>query len=95
MSDTLMISVSGMRGIVGKDLTPELVARHAAALGAWVRASGGTHVVLGRDARTAGAMFARAATAGFSRSASTSSTSAWCRRRRCRWRSSITAPAPG
>ena len=33
MSDTLMISVSGMRGIVGKDLTPELVARHAAALG--------------------------------------------------------------
>ena len=35
MSDTLMITVSGMRGIVGKDLTPELVARHAAALGAW------------------------------------------------------------
>ena len=30
-----MISVSGMRGIVGTDLTPELVARHAAALGAW------------------------------------------------------------
>jgi len=28
MSDTLMVSVSGMRGIVGKDLTPELVARH-------------------------------------------------------------------
>ncbi len=65
MSDTLMISVSGMRGIVGKDLTPELVARHAAALGAWVRASGGTRVVLGRDARTSGEMFARAATAGF------------------------------
>ena len=37
MSDTLMISVSGMRGHVGTDLTPELVARHAAALGAWVR----------------------------------------------------------
>jgi phosphomannomutase len=64
-SDTLMISVSGMRGIVGKDLTPELVARHAAALGAWVRTNGGTSVVLGRDARTSGAMFARAATAGF------------------------------
>ncbi len=71
MSDTLMISVSGMRGHVGTDLTPELVARHAAALGAWVRSaapSGGARprpcVVLGRDARTSGPMFARAATAG-------------------------------
>ncbi|HQR17288.1 MAG TPA: phosphoglucosamine mutase [Gemmatimonadales bacterium] len=64
MSDTLMISVSGMRGIVGKDLTPELVARHAAALGAWAIAQGLPRVVLGRDARTSGLMFARAATAG-------------------------------
>lgn len=64
MSDTLMISVSGMRGIVGKDLTPELVARHAAALGAWARDRGAPRVVLGRDARTSGPMFARAATAG-------------------------------
>ena len=64
MSDTLMISVSGMRGIVGKDLTPELVARHAAALGAWARDKGTARVVLGRDARTSGLMFTRAATAG-------------------------------
>ncbi len=64
MSDTLMISVSGMRGIVGKDLTPELVARHAAALGAWARANGKPSVVLGRDARTSGPMYALAATAG-------------------------------
>jgi phosphomannomutase len=72
MSDTLMISVSGMRGHVGTDLTPELVARHAAALGAWVRSaartgagSGGRPcVVLGRDSRTSGSMFARAAAAG-------------------------------
>jgi phosphomannomutase len=71
MSDTLMISVSGMRGHVGTDLTPELVARHAAALGAWVRSTHGAasngprpRVVLGRDARTSGPMFARAATAG-------------------------------
>jgi len=71
MSETLMISVSGMRGHVGTDLTPELVARHAAALGAWVRlaAAGRTSgprpsVVLGRDARTSGPMFARAAAAG-------------------------------
>ncbi|MGH7594599.1 MAG: phosphoglucosamine mutase, partial [Gemmatimonadales bacterium] len=65
MSDTLMISVSGMRGIVGKDVTPELVARHAAALGTWVRSNGGTRVILGRDARTSGEMFAHAAVAGF------------------------------
>ena len=39
MSDTLMISVSGIRGQVGTDLTPELVTRYAAALGAWSRLS--------------------------------------------------------
>lgn len=65
MSDTLMVSVSGMRGHVGKDLTPELVARHAAALGEWVRSRGGGSVVVGRDSRTSGEMFAHAATAGF------------------------------
>jgi phosphomannomutase len=63
-SPTLMISVSGMRGIVGTDLTPELVARHAAALGAWARDAGKPVVVLGRDARTSGEMFARASLAG-------------------------------
>ncbi len=64
-----MISVSGIRGHVGTDLTPELVARYAAALGAWSRSarnrpSDRPTVVLGRDARTSGSMFARAATAG-------------------------------
>jgi phosphomannomutase len=70
MSDTLMISVSGIRGHVGSDLTPEIVARYAAALGAWSRAGAGAQavsrpmVILGRDARTSGEMFARAAAAG-------------------------------
>lgn len=64
MSNTLMISVSGMRGLVGTDLTPELVARHAAALGAWAKGRGAPLVVLGRDARTSGAMFSHAAAAG-------------------------------
>lgn len=72
-----MISVSGIRGLVGTDLTPELVARYAAALGAWARsgradgpgtrgAGGGGRatIVLGRDARTSGPMFAQAAAAG-------------------------------
>lgn len=73
MSDTLMISVSGIRGHVGTDLTPELVARYAAALGSWARSQSTDQsarppvrpsVVLGRDARTSGAMFTRAAAAG-------------------------------
>jgi phosphomannomutase len=70
MSDTLMVSVSGIRGHVGTDLTPELVSRYAAALGAWsrsaqsVRPSDRPTVVLGRDARTSGPMFAHAAAAG-------------------------------
>ena len=68
-----MISVSGIRGHVGTDLTPELVARYAAALGSWARSQSTHHsarpterpsVVLGRDARTSGAMFTRAAAAG-------------------------------
>jgi phosphomannomutase len=65
-----MISVSGIRGHVGTDLTPELVARYAAALGGWSRGaqsgagSARPSVVLGRDSRTSGPMFARAAAAG-------------------------------
>src|SRR3989441_12185048 len=73
MTDTLMVGVSGIRGIVGKDLTPENVARYAAAFGVW--AMDGKRetrkgkrrsraVVLGRDARTSGPMFAHAAIAG-------------------------------
>jgi len=61
MSDTLMVGVSGVRGHVGTDLTPEVIARWAAAFGTWAKAG---KVVLGRDARTSGPMFARAATAG-------------------------------
>lgn len=57
---TLMISVSGIRGLVGVDLTPELVARYAAAFGVLVRERHDGPVVMGRDARTSGPMFARA-----------------------------------
>jgi phosphomannomutase len=65
MSDTLMVSVSGVRGLVGIDLTPEVVARWAAAFGTWAKAGKGkTRVVLGRDARTSGPMFTSAAIAG-------------------------------
>jgi len=72
MSDTLMVSVSGVRGLVGTDLTPEVVAGWAAAFGTWardgLRPSGRRAVrpsiVVGRDARTSGPMFASAAIAG-------------------------------
>jgi phosphomannomutase len=33
MTGTLMVGVSGIRGIVGKDLTEEIVARYARAFG--------------------------------------------------------------
>jgi phosphomannomutase len=61
----LMVSVSGLRGRVGEGLTPEVITHFAAAFGAYVRARGpGNTVVLGRDSRVSGPMFARAATAG-------------------------------
>ncbi len=64
MSDTLIASVSGVRGIVGKDLTPEFMARYAAAFGLLAREAGGSAVAIGRDARTSGPMFAAAVGAG-------------------------------
>src|SRR6266705_250134 len=38
MTDTLMVGVSGIRGIVGKDLTDEVVGRYARAFGRWAKA---------------------------------------------------------
>jgi phosphomannomutase len=53
-----MISVSGIRGRVGFGLTPEVVARYAAAFGAWAIARGGSKaVVVGRDSRVTGPLF--------------------------------------
>ena len=61
----LIVSVSGLRGRVGEVLTPELVAGVASAFGAFLESEGVEgSVVLGRDSRTSGALFARAATAG-------------------------------
>ena len=67
MIDTsqLMVSVSGVRGRVGQGLTPEVIARFAAAFGAYALKRGpGKTVVIGRDSRVSGPMFVRAATAG-------------------------------
>jgi len=71
MTDTLMVGVSGVRGIVGKDLTADVVTRWARGFGLWLHegtsAGGpgpGLSVVIGRDARTSGPMFAAAVIAG-------------------------------
>ncbi|MEO7457672.1 MAG: phosphoglucosamine mutase [Gemmatimonadaceae bacterium] len=56
----LMVSVSGIRGRVGEALTPEVVARYAAAFGAWSIAQGTSRqIVVGRDSRVSGPMFHR------------------------------------
>ena len=55
-----MVGVSGVRGVVGKDLIPEVVTRYAAAFGALVRESGHRSVVLARDSRQSGPIFSAA-----------------------------------
>lgn len=48
---SLMISVSGIRGVFGTDLTPENLTRFTAAFGSWTDAG---KVVVGRDTRVTG-----------------------------------------
>jgi phosphomannomutase len=61
-NEGLMVSVSGIRGRVGEALTPEVVARYAAAFGAWaLEKTPGRPIVVGRDSRVSGPMFHRVA----------------------------------
>lgn len=65
VDDRLVISPSGIRGVVGRGLTPEVVAAFAAAHGAArMEETGRRTIVLGRDARVTGPVFAGAAEAG-------------------------------
>jgi len=57
----LIVSVSGIRGIVGESLTPEAVCRFATALGVHLR---GGRVLVSRDSRPSGDMLKHAAIAG-------------------------------
>ena len=52
----LMLGVSGLRGIVGESLTPEVATRYAAAFGAWLARQVGRrpYVLIGRDGRAGG-----------------------------------------
>jgi phosphomannomutase len=57
----LLISVSGIRGVVGNGLTAEVVLRAAQAYGTWL---GGGKVIVGRDSRVTGEMVRAAVVAG-------------------------------
>ncbi|MFZ4573498.1 MAG: phosphoglucosamine mutase [Phycisphaerales bacterium] len=64
---TLMLSVSGCRGVVGESLTPEVATRYAGAFAAFVRSTSAgkpVTVVLGRDGRAGGNMLHHAALTG-------------------------------
>jgi phosphomannomutase len=56
-AEPLIVSVSGLRGIVGRTLTPEVAVRYAAAFAETLPAGA---VVIGRDGRESGAAFAAA-----------------------------------
>lgn len=68
----LMLSISGMRGLVGKSLTPTVAARFGAAFGSWLwtqrRPGNDTSqpptVAVGRDSRQSGPMIESAVVAG-------------------------------
>jgi phosphomannomutase len=67
VSDQLIISSSGIRGVVGAGLTPEVVARYGAAFGTYLKTHGPEdrgYVIVGRDSRTSGEMLADAVMAG-------------------------------
>ncbi len=69
MAEDLIISVSGMRGIVGKSLTPVVAAEYGAVFGTFLKESidtGGERfsVCVGRDSRVSGPMLASALAAG-------------------------------
>ena len=56
MSQTLVVSISGVRGIFGAGLDPEVIVRFASAYGEWIlnNTEGQATVVVGRDARVSG-----------------------------------------
>lgn len=57
----IIASVSGIRGIIGTDLTPQAAVDFASAFGTWL---GGGKVVVGGDTRPSGRMLRQAVEAG-------------------------------
>ncbi len=54
MKKSLMVSTSGIRGIVGAGLDPVMITRYAAAYGTWIKKG---KVVVGRDSRPSGELY--------------------------------------
>lgn len=61
MHPNLIVSVSGIRGIIGESLSPESACRFGMALGSWL--DGGT-VIIARDSRPSGVMLRHAVVSG-------------------------------
>ena len=58
--NTLVVSISGIRGIFGRGLNPDIIVKYASAYGDWILRSGHASkcVVVGRDARVTGSICA-------------------------------------
>jgi phosphomannomutase len=61
MMNDFMVSISGVRGIVGKSISPDIVARFAAAFGTFMERG---HIVIGRDSRVSGECMRHAVVSG-------------------------------
>lgn len=61
MSQTLVVSISGIRGIFGRGLNPDVIIKYASAYGDWIlaRTSERATVIIGRDARVSGPICSR------------------------------------
>jgi phosphomannomutase len=66
MANELIISISGMRGIVGENLTPAIAAEYGSAFGSFLKKDvvGRLSVCVGQDSRPSGQMLKAAITAG-------------------------------
>ena len=61
MRKNLMVGISGVRGVVGESLTPDVVAKYSSAFGMLCKSG---KVVLGRDTRVSGEMVRAAVVCG-------------------------------
>jgi len=70
VADELIITISGLRGIVGENLTPDVATRYARAFGTFLRETASDEkrlsVCIGRDSRASGKMLSSAAADGLS-----------------------------
>ena len=68
MAQELIISVSGVRGIIGENLTAALAAEYGCAFGSFLKDNASSHkklkVCIGRDSRPSGPMLEAAVSAG-------------------------------